>query len=326
MLGGGGLRELSYISNNLVDFCRNGVYVFFVISGFSVASSYENSSSYISYLTRRMWRIFPLYYFWIIVCILTGLTSRFWIEKFAIEIDVYNVLMHFLFISFLDYKITNSIIGAEWSIPIEVFWYLIVPFIILAVRDKGAYYIFLSIIFSLIVYILLGRFFSWLPFQDRGLMFQWSPVKYLICYVLGVAAYKFRQIYFCSKSDLVLLFAILICISYLIFPNIIGRLFYDEFIFVNCLTFVLIVCGNSKSYLFSKVFTNPVSLFLGTISYGIYLAHLPLMELLNRTQISLFENLTVRFIIVTFLSILVSTVTFYTIEKSGMSIGKKYSK
>jgi peptidoglycan/LPS O-acetylase OafA/YrhL len=44
--GGAGFRELGAIGNNIADFGKVGVYVFFVISGFSVASSYENSSCY----------------------------------------------------------------------------------------------------------------------------------------------------------------------------------------------------------------------------------------------------------------------------------------
>ena len=37
--GGAGLKEVSSITDNLLISCRNGVFVFFVISGFSVANS-----------------------------------------------------------------------------------------------------------------------------------------------------------------------------------------------------------------------------------------------------------------------------------------------
>ncbi len=38
--------------------------------------------------------------------------------------------MHFAFVSFLDYRIANSLIGVEWTIPVEVFWYIFLPFLL----------------------------------------------------------------------------------------------------------------------------------------------------------------------------------------------------
>lgn len=61
--GGAGLRDLGDFGNNLADLGRTGVYVFFVISGFSVASSYSSSNGYFDYINKRLWRIAPLYYF-----------------------------------------------------------------------------------------------------------------------------------------------------------------------------------------------------------------------------------------------------------------------
>lgn len=111
--GGAGFRELGSIGNNIADFGRAGVYVFFVISGFSVASSYENSKCYLEYLNKRLWRVAPLYYFWLAVSILLGVTATYWQKQFGVGIDVYNLVLHGLFIGWLDYRITNSILGVE---------------------------------------------------------------------------------------------------------------------------------------------------------------------------------------------------------------------
>ena len=52
--GGAGLRSLGPIGNNFADLGLTGVYVFFVISGFSVASSFDNSAGYFDYLKKRL--------------------------------------------------------------------------------------------------------------------------------------------------------------------------------------------------------------------------------------------------------------------------------
>lgn len=102
--------------DRIANLGATGVYAFFVISGFSVASSYNTSQGYTQYLSKRLWRIVPIYYFWLSICLL-GLP----------EIDSYSVLSHVLFLGHLDHHVTNSIIGVEWTISIEIFYYLIIP-------------------------------------------------------------------------------------------------------------------------------------------------------------------------------------------------------
>lgn len=197
--GGAGFRELGAIGNNLADFGRAGVYVFFVISGFSVASSYENSRSYIEYLNKRLWRVAPLYYFWLAVSILFGATSTFWQEHFGVGIDIYNIVLHGLFINWLDYRITNSILGVEWSIPIEVFWYFLVPLVLIACKSNRKN---LGVLFiSLLIYVLSTKFPSVLPVEEANsaLTMRWSPIPYILSYALGLTAYRFRK--YCNHSN-----------------------------------------------------------------------------------------------------------------------------
>ena len=83
--GGGGLRSLGAIGNRIVDLGGQGVAVFFVISGFSVSAAYSTSDSYMDYINKRLWRITPLYYFWIAISVLTTTTAtskcRFGLSK-----------------------------------------------------------------------------------------------------------------------------------------------------------------------------------------------------------------------------------------------------
>ena len=59
--GGAGLRETGQFTNNFVDFCRNAIYIFLVVSGYRSAISFRNQgSNFRNYLARRFLRIAPL--------------------------------------------------------------------------------------------------------------------------------------------------------------------------------------------------------------------------------------------------------------------------
>lgn len=323
--GGAGFRELGIVGNNIADFGRTGVYVFFVISGFSVASSYETSNGYLDYINKRLWRIAPLYYFWLTATILI----EFFIKgSINAAINFYNIILHILFLGFVDYRITNSIISVEWSISVEVFWYFAVP--LLLTVSKGNIKTLLMIIISLIVYQIAIRFPSILPVdqENAGLAMHWSPIPYVLSYSLGIAAFRFRHL--CKQSNTVgnsVLSLSLISIAIFIYrPQIILGIFYDEFIFVSLITTVLILFGTNRSFLFRLFFTNQFVQFLGVASYGIYLSHVPLLGLLISLDFQALDNLTIRFLVVSILAVLVSGLTFYFLEQRFVQIGKHYGK
>ena len=128
--GGAGLRTLGPLGQHLIELGSQGVTVFFVISGFSVASSWEHSGSFTAYLYKRLARIVPLYYAWLFAATLTSTDAIEWQRRYGTSIDAYNMIMHLTFMSWCDYRIACTILGVEWSIPIEVIWYLAIPFLL----------------------------------------------------------------------------------------------------------------------------------------------------------------------------------------------------
>ena len=326
--GGAGLRELGVVGNNIADFGRAGVYVFFVISGFSIASSYENSSSYFNYINKRLLRIVPLYYFWLTVSILVGATATYWQAQLDAEIDFYNIFLHLSFLSFIDYRITNSIIGVEWSISIEVFFYVISPLLYYICSNRDKYFFVLFI--SLLVYILSITFADLLPVEGGNavLAMRWTPIPYLFSYALGITAYRLRNICIHSNAfgNFMLILSVTLAGLYVWHPKIITNIFYDEFIFVSLVTTGLILFGTNKSTLFRIIFTNSTAQFLGVVSYGIYLSHFPLLSLFDRFDDSMLVNPLLKFILVTILSIFISTITYLTFEQKFIFIGKKFGR
>lgn len=326
--GGAGLREFGESANNLTDLGRAGVYVFFVISGFSVAQSLISSRGYFDYLNKRIWRIAPLYYFWLIVTILLSVTAMYWQDRFGVKVDAYNIIMHFGFLSFLDYKITNSIMGVEWSISIEVFWYLLVP--VLLLLSKRRIVLLAMVAISAIIHKQIEKHAGLLPIapEDANVAAYWSPLPYLFSFCLGIAAFRTREALSASGrfGDFVLLASGLLIVAYCVFPTEIRMVFRDDFFLMSWITFAMIVAGSSNSSLFNGLLANRFVVFVGTISYGVYLCHMPLINLLAKFSPDLAANKLLYFIVVSALSCLISFVTFHTIEKPGGALGKRFGK
>ncbi len=325
--GGAGLRDFGLIGNAIVDLGKNGVYAFFVISGFSVANSFELSRNYFDYLNKRLWRIAPLYYFWIAVALLSNSTAFYWQKKFGVSLDVYNVGMHLSFLSLFDYKITNTILGVEWSIPIEVFWYFFVPLFV--VVSKNLRVLALLVVGSLAVFVatkLLPPPQALFPssVNDPFLALHWSAVPYAFSFVLGVAAYRMRLKKICWRSTFrtASLIAGGLVVGYIVNPKFVLSFFWDGFILVSCITFFLILFGSREKLFFKYLFTNKIALFLGTISYGIYLCHFPILGLLTRIDFPGFDRPFIRFCILGLAATVASSLTYLLIERPCLSFGK----
>jgi peptidoglycan/LPS O-acetylase OafA/YrhL len=305
--GGAGLAELSDFGRNIVALGASGVFVFFVISGFSVSASFETSAGYGDYLTRRIVRrIIPLYYFWLAVCIAMASAGT---------VSLYSVLMHVTFLNVFDYTVANSILWVEWTIAVEVFFYLLVPFALrwassgwrLIVLVAGGYALNRS---AFHVFETLGA--SW--FADPQLALWFSPFPYALCFALGVTAYRLRQWYGQSAlaSDCVLLSAVAIALLHAASPALLTGYWFDELMLVSLLTFSVVAFGSDRGAVTAALLCNPVAQYLGLISYGLYLSHLPLIRWFVQSGKM---SLPLQFAAAVALAVAAATVTYFLIEK-----------
>lgn len=325
--GGAGLRSFGEIGNTFVDLGRTGVFAFFVISGFSVAQSYYSSSGYFDYLNKRLWRIAPLYYFWLLAAIVFSSTAKYWQQHFSVEIDSYNVLMHLSFLSVFDYRVANSILGTEWSISIEVFWYFLVPALLL-VSNRKIWFALLVLLSAKINFASMSIAKRLpLPADDAALAWAWSPGPYMYTFCLGIAAYKLRA--HLPKTNfignIVFVVSMILVLAYVVNPKLLSELVRDSFNMVTVVTFVMLVFGTQNSVLFRWFLANRLALFVGTISYGLYLSHAPIIEFISINYRGLSERVDVLFFVVAFVCCVISTATYYVVERPGQKLGRKFS-
>lgn len=126
---------------------------FFVLSGFLIFMSYENSPTLKGYFIKRIRRIYPAYFTVIVICAVAG--------GFLTTIPLANYLhgaLHYLgtnlvFMNFLHPDLpgvfaTNymrAVNGALWTIKIEVLFYAAVPLIAWVIHRYGKFAVLIGL-------------------------------------------------------------------------------------------------------------------------------------------------------------------------------------
>ncbi|WP_189612673.1 acyltransferase family protein [Pigmentiphaga litoralis] len=135
------LRPLTLISGAFA------VNAFFVISGFLICMSCERASSIFDYAIKRLRRVYPAYLVAIIFTFLIGvLFTKLELHKFFTSSETYRYLAYNLI--FLNFKqvslpgvfsdhVDVGMNGSLWTLKIEIMFYALVPFLLIACRRLG---------------------------------------------------------------------------------------------------------------------------------------------------------------------------------------------
>jgi len=297
--GGAGLREFGEIGDRLVLLGAMGVQAFFVISGFSVCHSLAHSATTGQYFLKRFFRLLPPYYAALLLyAFMRGTTWD-------------NVLAHVALIDWIWPEYSNRIISVEWTIPVEAFWYLLVP-TLLALAARGPVHCAIMVVIAFLsVHPLYAA--ARLVGVDRELFFH-SPMANAFPFAVGVAAYCVRK-HFPPASNAfataAIGFAVLILSAHAVFgigmPHIVAIL----------ATGVVIIFGRGEAWIVRALLLNPVVLLVGTVSYSVYLLHVAvLMQLGPRITDPL-----QLFLATAVVSVAASCVTYLLIERPAIKLG-----
>lgn len=317
--GGGGLRSLGVMGNLIVDMGRTGVYVFFVISGFSIAAVFQKNRRYDIFLWKRYFRLAPLFYFWYLLIALTVGAKTYWAQAMGWSFCGYDLVMHIFFLHAFDARTANSVIGVEWSLGVEVFWYLWLPWLL---RGVKAGYGWKLCVLGLGWYAWSHGRASQNEFQLATVDFLWSPFSYGLNFVLGIWAFHLRQKYDLMRNSLGFMGVLVLGIFYMSFWWLKGRPMINMYYFSTLFAFLLLLVGSSKEVLCRWVFCNPIALNIGTVSYGVYLSHSPLLELLKYLDLPALKNELVLFVVLALTSIALSMVLYIFLERPCTKVGK----
>ena len=318
------LEKFGQLGANITMAAKHGVEIFFVISGFTIATTYFSAPSYGNYLTRRMLRIAPPYYAAVITGYLlatNNLMQPMWLlDAWGGELDLRNLAMHLLFVSPLDWRITDSILGVEWTIPIEVFWYAVLPAFLPRLRSAKAFLLY-TIAFTTIDMSI--RIIAIQQIQQDFVIFTHMFVaKYANYFLLGILAYRLRKspdtVPDRGKRLAVYLAPIFIMEGLILANSSSGLL-------VGIGTFLLLSFYWPNNHgTINRWLTSFPLLYLGSISYSIYLTHNMMVLLWLRWGAEKFDITGPPFmLLILSVTIPLSTAMYFVIERPSNRLGKR---
>jgi len=311
-----------------------GVPLFFVISGYLIYRSVDRNVSQkgikkgvLSYFFHRLFRILPAYYF--------NLFIIFIMAGFIINQDYYysasffkQFFSHLIFTSYFKYQSAGfGINGAYWTLSIEMLWYIVVPFILFYFKKTRA---LLLIAFLSFIYI-FGMSHGWF---DHYFDLDGSRANYALMhsyylsqlpgqinfFIAGILIYKYQYHFKLQRVYYAYLLAIFLLLLYVwsslyfvSYSDTIGK--HMMVLLVVSVLFILLYSVKSEGLSFLE--------WIGKISYSLYLWHMPILFVMNKSHILEERSLLETTVFFFFLLFSISSMSYYFIEEGGFALRKK---
>ncbi|WP_145346426.1 acyltransferase family protein [Rosistilla ulvae] len=248
-----------------------GVDLFFVISGFLItailirnpASSFRES--YVKFMGRRSLRIFPVYYFALLLL---------WIGNFPQTRENMLYLATYTWnYATVHFKGEGNNLFYLWSLAVEEQFYLVWPLIALTLRRNLVALFVVTICIVAIGYsqLVLNVFPSLQPYNYVGLINRMGSLGLGAAGAIAVSLRWFPRFWYQSLTFEIVVFAVLGC-----------ALTTDQVFRLPLLGFCSLVLvtksmeGRFRVPGVAAVLQSRIAVYIGQISYGIYVYHWPL--------------------------------------------------
>ncbi len=322
-----------------------GVDIFFVISGYLITSiilkelKSKKGFSFLNFYERRIRRIIPLLVFVILVCF--PFAYLFLLPSSFVEFAK-SALYSLGFSSNFYFHYSGQGYGAEhtnllpllhtWSLSVEEQFYIIFPIVLFILFKFFRNFIFHIFFISFIVSISLAE---WGTSNHPHFNFYFLPTRgweilagAMISYLENNGLKQKLQKNLFLTSFFIYLGILLILISFINFPSTPGRIlgsYHPSFkTFLPILGSCLIIWYAKKSNIIIKILSSKLLVFIGLISYSLYLWHFPIYSF--SIYIDFFNDSNLQKIFLILLTFVLSILTYYFIEKPARNKNNKFRK
>ena len=171
-----------------MDFAGScSVSFFFILSGFVMTLSYWNkvddlSFSVISFLKKRIWKIYPLH---LLTLFAASLISILALNYYQLICDIPNILLIHSWIPIREFYFSGN--ALSWYLSDMVFFYAICPYVIKKIKFKTFTYIYGLLIITSIVMVLI---WSFLPDDYVHSIIYINPLMRFFEFYLGMCVCK----------------------------------------------------------------------------------------------------------------------------------------
>lgn len=305
--------------------------LFFAISAFSLCVGYfgklNDRKDIFRFFKRRYLRIAPLFYFMMLIYLIRRLYLGWGIP------DAHEIIVNLLFIFSIIPGYHESMVAAGWSIGIEMAFYAVFPLCIhLSKNIRSSAIMFLM---SLAAALMISA-----GIRSFGLArtFDWmNPVSQAPFFMGGILMFhlyewiSLRARFWSRAITVTLLVAVPTAIWISSRVGILSTQFFGWPIDRHLVGILLLPLVLAFALYPFGAMVNRVTVFIGSISYGIYLIHPWVINVLGvRVKASLIDAglsgtwvsvPTIGF--VAGMSILLGTLTFYGIERPCLRLGAR---
>src|SRR5690606_25899728 len=299
-----------------------GVDMFFVISGYLITSiilhqKEKGTFSFLSFYEKRIKRIVPAYYVAILFIAMAGCYFYLQADTIKLRSALYRsiaFLSNQFFASGESYfgaKLSENPLLHTWSLAIEMQFYLILPFLLIFIRNKWLPYAIGGLLVILTGYSTYGLYYT-----DNFSAIYFSLFSRMPEFFIGVVL----SIFFSKKalpskkvSTLLSIFglSILILTAFLIneetlFPGVLALLPCTAVGF-------LLISGENLVYRFLA--SKPM-VYIGELSYSLYLWHWPILAYMRYSDPSKTTFSATEIIIISILTFAFAWLSYTYVEKT----------
>ncbi|MBN9481976.1 MAG: hypothetical protein BGO70_15500 [Bacteroidetes bacterium 43-93] len=285
---------------------------FFVLSGFIMCWTYQDRLiSYSDYIKRRVARIVPLYWF-ALAAYVAFFTWQHFHHALALDADFrIATLLNIVFLQAYFPHYALLVNGPGWSLSVEMLFYLTFPFF-LAIYNKHLRWFY---VITITVFALSQALHIYFVLHDNGSNDSWHnfiyyhPLWHINEFLFGMMGCHWFQV---LKQRHQWLF------PFLLFALMVVTVMYAPPVFHNGLMAPLVLL-----FIISVAVKQPRILgwkplvFLGEISYGIYILQFPVYAYWEKLSDKLFGDLNTNAFFYSYLIVLivVSAICYSVIEQ-----------
>jgi peptidoglycan/LPS O-acetylase OafA/YrhL len=319
------------ISFLLSSFYIGGYYFvdfFFLLSGFVLARTYIGNNkkrNFSNLLLVRLVRLYPLHFVTLLIVLLQNivLVNYFNSSQFIYEFnDIKHFFLNMFLVNGIGLEGGFSFNGPSWAVSTLIFANILFFFILTKLKNKQLFYI-LSFLIPLIVILLTT---GMTIFPGMGLFAT------IIDFFAGVLLFLFiRRIKTNIGSPYFydVLFIISTVIFFIYMSNGIIKINAINII-VACIIFSLILFSSINGKVIKNVLRHKILIYLGKISFAIYMIHYPVQLLFRMIESSTKNSFNYSnwwlFILFFAVVILTADISYRLIELPGKRLARKISK
>ncbi|WP_051313415.1 acyltransferase family protein [Sporocytophaga myxococcoides] len=291
-----------------------GVDLFFMISGFVIYMTLLKTQTIRDFIYLRVTRLFPTYWLAVTITFLFCIITVSYPERTSILNYLLNMTMvpSWLSAPFLD--------NSYWTLLVELIFYAIIAFFYFYFKTIKVLHKSITLLIILFVFNLVSIYTE----HGQKIIFYFPIIMYWNLFLSGIVFYKMK---FEGKSSFIYHLIIILNLAFLFLTHEQGgtamhhvsRIEHLVCNIIFVILFYLLIYGKLA------IITNKVMVFIGTISYSIYLLHQTIGYILIEKFYDIFKNSYISLILTLSIVFIISYLITNYFEKPFMQWSRNRS-